>query len=133
MENEFEQLNKLGVKTIVCLRWSKKAIEEELRICKALNLEVVSIPLNYWRLPNREEIARFFEIVDEQSKHPIFLHCKHGSDRTGMFSAFYRMKYDGWSADRAYEEMKNSGFHKIRMHHFKFAVFGFENRIQEES
>ncbi len=127
-DDEFEQLKALGIKTIICLRWSKEVIRNEIAIARDLDLTVESIPLNYWRLPNKDEIERYFNIIQEQNNRPVFLHCKHGSDRTGMLASFYRIRHDGWSADRAYEEMKNSGFHKIRMHHFKYAVYGFARK-----
>ncbi len=127
-DDEFEQLRAFGIKTIICLRWSKEVIRNEIAIARDLDLTVESIPLNYWRLPNKEEIERYFSIIQEQNNRPVFLHCKHGSDRTGMLASFYRIRHDGWSADRAYEEMKNSGFHKIRMHHFKYAVYGFARK-----
>lgn len=124
-DEEFEQLSTLGIKTVICLRWNRKAVNKELLIGKELNLNVISIPLTYWRLPNRSEIDEYFSIIDNVSNHPVFLHCKHGSDRTGMLASFYRIRHEGWSADRAYDEMKEAGFHKIKMHHFKYAVYRF--------
>ena len=47
--------------------------------------------------------------------HPIFVHCRHGADRTGMMSALYRIKHDGWSKQEAIDEMVHGGlgFHSI--------------------
>lgn len=128
LDDQFTQLTQLGIKTIICLRWNKKVIKHEAEIARDHNLEFVPIPLTYWRLPNREEIDKFFSIVSNESKKPIYLHCKHGSDRTGMLAAFYRIRVDGWSFEQAYDEMKASGFHKIKMHHFKYAVSGFAKK-----
>ena len=125
---EFGQLKDLGVKTVVCLRWNRRIIEEEKEIVTSNDIEFISIPLNYWRLPNNKEISTYFNIIENIDRRPVYLHCKHGSDRTGMLAAFYRIKHEGWSADKAYEEMKDAGFHKIRMHHFKFAVYLFAKR-----
>lgn len=127
-DEEFEQLVTLGVRTIICLRWNKKIIARESEIAEKLNLQFESIPLNYWRLPNQFEIDRYFSIIDKSENRPVYLHCKHGSDRTGMLASFYRIRHDQWSADKAYDEMKEAGFHKVRMHHFKFAVYGFASQ-----
>jgi protein tyrosine/serine phosphatase len=129
--SQLAELKTLGIKTIVCLRWNSKAIEHERLKAEELGINFVYLPLTYWILPKRDEIARFFAIIDDESQHPIFLHCKHGSDRTGMLTAFYRMAREGWSADEAYKEMHDAGFHKIRMRHFKWAVYRFPRKGRE--
>ncbi|MBX9691662.1 MAG: dual specificity protein phosphatase family protein [Cyanobacteria bacterium] len=118
-------LKQIGIKTIICLRWNIQAIEQERKKVEAANLNFVGIPLTYWVYPTSEEIDKFFRTIDDQSNRPVYVHCKHGSDRTGMLIAFYRMARENWNVDDAYNEMKNCGFHKIRMHHFKWAVYKF--------
>jgi len=44
--------------------------------------------------------------------------------------AFWRIAREGWTAQQAYDEMKQMGFHKIPMYHFKFAVFDFAYKWQ---
>lgn len=122
---ELSQLKEMGIKTIVCLRWNSSAISEYREKAIELGFNFIYLPLTYWIFPKPAEISKFFQIVDDEAHRPIYLHCKHGSDRTGMLIAFYRMARDGWSADDAYKEMKDAGFHKIRMHHFKWAVYSF--------
>jgi hypothetical protein len=46
-------------------------------------------------------------IIDNNK--PVYLHCKHGSDRTGLAVAIYRQN-KGWGADRALHEAKRFGF-----------------------
>ncbi|MBZ0189493.1 MAG: tyrosine-protein phosphatase [Candidatus Obscuribacterales bacterium] len=127
--HEFSQLAALGISTIICLRWSSRARAIERELAEKHGMNIVFIPLNYWRLPKESEIKSFFEIVDNDAMKPVFLHCKHGADRTGMFASFYRIAKDGWTKDRAYEEMKLAGFHKFRVHHFKWAVYDFDASI----
>ena len=43
------------------------------------------------------------------SPAPVFVHCKHGADRTGVIVACYRMRQDGWSTARAMDEAKLYG------------------------
>lgn len=120
-----------GFKTIVCLRWNASAIEAERQKAIELGFNFIYLPLSYWILPTQKEIETYFEIIDNESMRPVFLHCKHGSDRTGMLVTFYRMAREGWTADEAYKEMKDAGFHKIRMHHFKWAVYRFERKLKK--
>lgn len=126
--DQLVELKEFGIKTIVCLRWNSSAIEKERLKAEELGMNFIYMPLTYWILPKPNEIAQFFSIIDDQSMHPIFLHCKHGSDRTGMLTAFYRMAREGWSVDEAYKEMHDAGFHKIRMRHFKWAVYSFPRK-----
>jgi protein tyrosine/serine phosphatase len=37
------------------------------------------------------------------------VHCEHGHDRTGMIVALYRVCFDGWGPETAYQEMINMG------------------------
>ena len=41
----------------------------------------------------------------------VFVHCEHGQDRTGLIVAAYRVKYNGWSKQKAESEMMAHGFH----------------------
>lgn len=41
----------------------------------------------------------------------VLVHCTHGQDRTGLAVGVYRVLYDGWSKDKAWDEMISRGFH----------------------
>ena len=45
---------------------------------------------------------------------PVLVHCWHGSDRTGVFVAAYRVVFEGWTREAALDEFRNGGygFHK---------------------
>lgn len=45
------------------------------------------------------------------------MHCKHGSDRTGLMSAMYRVVVENWSKEDALKEMTQGGFGQST--HFK--------------
>ena len=124
-------LKELGIRTVVCLRWSPWLVNQERRFIVEAGMEFVSMPLNYWTYPSEKEVREFFEILDESAHHPVFVHCKHGADRTGLMVAFYRMVKEGWSVDEAYHEMKSLGFHRIKMHHFKWALYRFAARLDK--
>jgi tyrosine-protein phosphatase SIW14 len=40
----------------------------------------------------------------------VYVHCQGGRHRTGAMTAVYRMTQDGWTADRAYQEMNQYKF-----------------------
>lgn len=127
-----EALLEQGVRTIISLRWNFRVIKAERALAEQYGLNFYSIPLSYWILPTRKEIDFFLSILDDQNKHPIFMHCLHGRDRTGMLTAIYRIARENWTANDAYAEMKANGFRHIRMHQFKWAVYGFERRLKRD-
>lgn len=45
-----------------------------------------------------------------EAEGPVLMHCKHGSDRTGLMAAMYRVVIQGWSKEEALNEMTLGGF-----------------------
>ena len=127
---EIDQLAKSGFGSIISLRWNTNSIKLERTWCEERNLNFISIPLSYWILPTRKQLEQFFSIINDQSKRPVYIHCKHGRDRTGMLVAIYRIDAENWTADAAYSEMKDKGFRAIQMHQLKWAVYGYERRMK---
>ncbi|HEY9732951.1 MAG TPA: protein tyrosine phosphatase family protein [Drouetiella sp.] len=128
----FAELRRLGIKTIICLRRSTEVRSLQRKEAEAMGFDYISIPLSYFGYPTDDQVERFFSIVNDPSRQPVFVHCKHGSDRTGMMIAFYRMTNDGWSVDQAYDEMKSAGFHKLFVYHYKLAVYRYARRRTQQ-
>lgn len=104
----FAELKKLGVKTVINLR----AKHSDEAIIKGLDLKYFSIPINTWSLDNKHT-AQFLNIVLDKANQPVFVHCQHGSDRTGTMVAVYRVYAQKWKAEDAIKELPVFGFHKI--------------------
>jgi protein tyrosine/serine phosphatase len=102
-------LREKGFKTLVTLRTG----HDETALAAAEGLEVVEIPIHA-RLtsepPTEEQVRRFFEVVLDPAKRPVFFHCAYGRDRTGTMAALYRIEVDGWTPEQAIEEMDHFGF-----------------------
>jgi protein tyrosine/serine phosphatase len=43
-------------------------------------------------------------------KAPILIHCHHGSDRTGLVIAMYKIVFGNMTKEDAVDEMVNGGF-----------------------
>lgn len=114
-----------GVQTVICLRWGSKTIAAERAAVEQVGMEFISIPLNYWTLPDSAVLNRFFSIMEDSRRHSVFLHCLHGADRTGMLIAIYRMNKMGWKFGDAYREMKAYGYHRYRLRHFQWVVYRY--------
>lgn len=104
----FRELKKMGVKTVVNLR-SFNSDRGEL---KGTGLQYVHIYCAAWN-PEDEDVVAFLKVMADKGNHPVFVHCQHGADRTGMMVASYRMIEQGWSIDEATQEIHNFGFHKL--------------------
>jgi protein tyrosine/serine phosphatase len=99
------ELQALGVKTVVNLRWLHSDRDE----IGALGLGYEHIHMQAWHAED-EDVIRFLRIATDPAKQPVFLHCQHGSDRTGTMIAIYRMAVEGWTVDEAIDEMMRGGY-----------------------
>lgn len=106
----FRELKAMGIKTVINLR----KFHSDRKLLGGTGLRYVSIGANAWHSED-EDVVEFLKTVSDTSKGPFFVHCQHGADRTGTMNAIYRMVMQGWSKDRAIEEMTRGGygFHSI--------------------
>ena len=99
------ELAKMGIKTVVNLRLMHSDRDE----IGSLPLQYVHIHAEAWD-PDWDEIVRFLRVAVDERRRPVFVHCKHGADRTGLMCAAYRVAVCGWSKEEAIEEMTEGGF-----------------------
>lgn len=106
----FKELEKLGIKMVVNLR-SLHSDRDEL---EGTSLGYEHIRMEAWD-PEHEQVEAFLKVAADPEKQPIFVHCMHGSDRTGTMVAVYRIVIEGWEAEKAIDEMQKGpfGFHAI--------------------
>jgi protein tyrosine/serine phosphatase len=71
---------------------------------------VVKIPIVSRKPIPEDQVAAFFRCVDDSRNHPILIHCSAGRHRTGYLCALYRIERQGWTVQRAIEEMLSFGF-----------------------
>lgn len=102
-------------------------VADEREMAKTLGLEFTSIPLDVFRHPSQQSLASFIDIVSNKDNGPVFVHCLHGRDRTGLMTALYRVVCDGWTAEKAYQEMLECGFDGDRTN-LSDALFDYAQR-----
>ena len=95
-----------GIKTVVSLR----AFHSDTTLLIGTGIELVSIPIHTWHIETENVVRALAAIRKGETKGGVMLHCQHGADRTGMFTALYRVLYQGWTKDAALDEMKNGAF-----------------------
>lgn len=110
-EAGLRELKRLGVTTIVDLRGEDRPkMAWEKRQSEALGIRFVHIPVSGWSPPTDTQVAQFLAIFKEDPEERVFVHCRLGDDRTGVFVATYRMVFDGFLSDEALHEMYFFGF-----------------------
>jgi protein tyrosine/serine phosphatase len=53
------------------------------------------------QVPNKENLIKFYKIMDNPSNYPVLIHCYHGVGRAELYSAVYRIEYENWDKDEA--------------------------------
>ena len=101
-----ENLQKLGVRTVVDLRGGDPRWASEKSIVEHAGMRYVHSPLSGYKAPSDEQMAKIFAALDDSSGWPVFIHCKRGADRTGTVIACYRIAHDHWPNQKALEEAK---------------------------
>jgi protein tyrosine/serine phosphatase len=105
---DYSDLAALGVKTVIDL--TRDGRSDEPALVQHTGMKFYRIPLTTSERPSESAVAQFLKLVNDPANQPVFVHCQGGRHRTGVMTAVYRMTKDGWSADRAYQEMKQYHF-----------------------
>jgi len=125
-----KELKNLGITTIVDLRGEDPGkISWERQQAESLGIRFVSIPVSGWSPPSNEQVAQFLGIFRDHPKEKVFVHCRLGDDRTGVFVATYRMAFNGWASEQAMNEMYFFGFNGFWHPSMKAFIRDFPARL----
>jgi protein tyrosine phosphatase (PTP) superfamily phosphohydrolase (DUF442 family) len=108
------ELAAFGIRTIVDLRGEGARSRRERKQAEAGGLRYFNVPLPSLGRPTFSQVAEALTIIEDPANWPVFVHCRKGSDRTGMIIACYRVSYDGWTVDQAMDEAKHHGLHWLQ-------------------
>jgi protein tyrosine/serine phosphatase len=99
-----QALAQLGIRNILNLREFHTDVDEAAKS----PLTLFRVPMNAGRIQDEDIVAALKIIRDAQG--PVYVHCWHGSDRTGTVVAMYRLIFQGWSKAAAIDELVNGGY-----------------------
>jgi tyrosine-protein phosphatase SIW14 len=103
------RLKEIGVKTIVNLRAKDEQTGAENEEARSLGLRYYNVSLPEFSAPKDKDVQLVLDIINTTENQPVFVHCRHGEDRTGTIIACYRVSHDGWTAAAAKKEAEQRG------------------------
>ena len=89
-------VEKYGIKTIINLKGKNPKgpyWEFEKETCEQLGIKIVNVGIKSRGIPSPAQIKEAKEIF-ENVEYPIWMHCKAGSDRTGIYANLYQYFVD---------------------------------------
>jgi protein tyrosine phosphatase (PTP) superfamily phosphohydrolase (DUF442 family) len=81
-------------------RTEDAALQGERVLCRGLGIQHVDIGLEADQLPRPAEMRKLLDALDSLPR-PLLMHCRAGSDRSGLASAVYLVVYRGVPLDQA--------------------------------
>ena len=99
------ELVAMKVRTVINLR----SLHSDRRRIGSHPLDYEHINMKAWHAED-DDVVAFLKLVTDPAKQPVFVHCKHGADRTGLVVAAYRIVVQGWPKQDAIAEMTDGGF-----------------------
>lgn len=109
--SDYQYLKSVGVKNV--LKLNSDSENDENSWAASTGMNIMYIPLSGLFEPSTGDMNRIESILADSTEQPLYVHCLHGEDRTGLAIGLYRVKHEGWTAQAAHDEMTNLGFHTI--------------------
>jgi len=115
------------IKTIICLRGAEN--RDVSSSAKKFGINVIGVKMKKGETPDMKQTELVLKILTEtpvsyedykniiqqwpaprntpvRFPPPFLIHCQRGKDRTGFVVAIYRICFQGWSVEKASEEMR---------------------------
>ncbi|MEF9387875.1 tyrosine-protein phosphatase [Ralstonia solanacearum species complex bacterium KE056] len=119
-EQEWQFLKESKIKTIVKLNKYSKAVSEseEDHFAEQYGIKVIKVfmepedcilgkhcDIDLDEMPDQNLVEKAInEIKTAAGNGPVYVHCSHGQDRTGLVVALYRMRVQGYCLKKADDE-----------------------------
>lgn len=110
----FAELKQLGIRTVIDLQEDGERAEPTC--VRDAGMRYFNVPLSSRRPATAAQTEYFLKLVSDAQNLPVYVHCAGGRHRTGEMTAIYRISHDAWTAEQAYDEMKQYGYYSIGGH-----------------
>ena len=137
-EAQLKELKSNGVKSIIsfCTNFNPnhpniKTPPDEANWAKKLGMDFYWMPMWSNRNPKKENVDVFFAVTNQARKkgEKVFIHCRHGADRTGLFSAIYRLKNQNVRLSDVIRELMAYGHDANRNQNVIPYIIDFKDKI----
>ncbi|MHC4548394.1 MAG: fused DSP-PTPase phosphatase/NAD kinase-like protein [Planctomycetota bacterium] len=99
-ETLLRKVRDTGIRTVVDLRDEDlTAVAEEHAVLEREGIRHVHLPTG--QVPSDATVDAFLDLVKRPENRPLLVHCKEGQGRSVLFSAIYRIEFEGWDNERA--------------------------------
>jgi protein tyrosine/serine phosphatase len=107
-------VERYGIRTVVNLRSELENSrgswhEEQTRLLSDLHVEQVDLPMHTGHPPSDDVLERWLELIDDETRQPILVHCEHGVIRTGMMVSVYDIEKLGRSREEVLADFELFG------------------------
>lgn len=102
-----------GVKTFISLEFEEDDVAFEQQEVKKYGIKYLHRPMQYTDAPTDEQVNEILAQLQDVKNYPIYIHCRHGKDRTGLIVALFNVEVLGWTPKQAYDDMLKKGFAKF--------------------
>lgn len=96
-------VKKHGIRTVLNLRGGSPPLpwyQREAAATCELDLCQEDVNLSAGRLPSSTELRRLVEVLD-RTEYPMLIHCRRGSDRTGLVATLILLLQEGSNFEQA--------------------------------
>jgi protein tyrosine phosphatase (PTP) superfamily phosphohydrolase (DUF442 family) len=97
-ERLVEKVQEHGIRAVIDFRRHVDD-EAERSALAALGVKYFNIPS--YQSPTDSHVDDFLELAAQGENRPLLVHCEHGVGRAVLFSALYRIEFEGWPNERA--------------------------------
>ena len=127
--DDWADLKALGIRMVIDLQ--EDGDPGERGLVEKAGMSFHRVAMTTHQPPTAATLATFLALVNDPANQPVYVHCAGGRHRTGVMTAAYRITTEGWTADKAFKEMKQFKFGADFLHpEFKQFVYAYQPQAQ---
>jgi protein tyrosine phosphatase (PTP) superfamily phosphohydrolase (DUF442 family) len=115
--DQIERLRReFGIRQVISLEDESTRSQAERATAESLGMRWESVPLPRDGSTTPEDRKRLLALMRDSGAGPTLVHCTAGKNRVGLAIGMYRLHCQGWSFERAADEMRQLGFDESPRH-----------------